>query len=84
LKETSAFGVRVSQYHRYKAGRNFREVEVAGSKVRLKLKFLNGVEAEAVPEYEDVAAIARRTERPFREVYEEAKTTLEIKIPPSI
>ncbi|MEI7553741.1 nickel pincer cofactor biosynthesis protein LarC [Candidatus Chlorohelix sp.] len=83
LKETSAFGLRVSQYRRYKAGRNFREVEVSGAKVRLKLKFLNEVEVEAVPEYEDVATIARRTGRPFREIYEAAKTAPEIKNPPS-
>jgi uncharacterized protein (DUF111 family) len=39
----------------------------------MKLKILGGKTLDAVPEYDSVAALARQTGRPWREIYDEAK-----------
>jgi uncharacterized protein (DUF111 family) len=73
LRETSAFGLRVSHHTRYKADREFRQIETPDGIAQVKLKILDGVVIEAAPEYESVAAIARSSGRPWREVYEEIR-----------
>jgi len=73
LRESSSFGLRVSHLNRYIAGREFSEVEISAGKVKVKHKLLDGQTIEAVPEYESVAALARQTGRPWREIYDEVK-----------
>lgn len=73
LRESSSFGLRVSQMQRYIAEREFAEVEISVGKVRVKRKILNGETVEVVPEYESVAALARQSNRPWREIYDEVK-----------
>jgi len=73
LRETSAFGLRISHHTRYKADREFRQIETLDGLAQVKLKILEGVVLEAAPEYESVAAIARSSGRPWREVYEETR-----------
>ena len=73
LTESSTFGVRSTRFSRYMAGREFRRVETSGGIVQLKLKIIEGKVVEAVPEYESVAALARQTGRPWREIYDEIK-----------
>ena len=73
LTESSTFGVRRSRLARYTADREFRQVETADGPAQLKLKILHGQVVEAVPEYESVAALARQTGRPWREVYQAVK-----------
>jgi uncharacterized protein (DUF111 family) len=73
LAESSTFGVRTTRFARYMAGREFRQVETPGGTAQVKLKILDGKVVEAVPEYESVAALARQSGRPWREIYEEVK-----------
>lgn len=73
LSESSTFGVRCSRLTRYMAEREFRQVETPLGSAQVKLKILDGKVVEAVPEYEDVAALARQSGRPWREVYEQVK-----------
>ncbi len=73
LRETSAFGLRISHLVRYKADREFRQIETPDGIAQVKLKILDEVVVEAAPEYESVAAIARSSGRSWREVYEEIR-----------
>ncbi len=73
IKESSTFGVRCSRMNRYTTGRQFRQVEIPAGQAQVKLKIVGGEIVEAVPEYESVTDLARRTGRPWRELYEEVR-----------
>ena len=75
LNESSTFGVRCSRLSRYTADREFRLVQTSDGPAQLKLKILDGKLIEAVPEYESVAALARQTGRPWRDIYQEVRQT---------
>jgi pyridinium-3,5-bisthiocarboxylic acid mononucleotide nickel chelatase len=77
MAESSTFGVRCARFSRYMAGREFRQIETADGPAQLKLKIVAGQVVEAVPEYESVAALARRSGRPWREIYDEIKQTFQ-------
>ncbi len=69
IRETSTFGVRTLPITRTKAARHWETVQTQWGPVRVKVKTHGGVALDAVPEYEQVAALARAAEVPFREVY---------------
>ncbi len=69
LRETSTFGVRALPISRAKAERRWETVETQWGPVRVKIKEWEGAVLDAVPEYEQIAAIARAADVPFREVY---------------
>ncbi len=69
LRETTTFGVRATPITREKADRRWETVVTQWGPVRVKIKEWEGTALDAVPEYEQVAAIARAAEVPFREVY---------------
>jgi uncharacterized protein (TIGR00299 family) protein len=69
LRETSTFGVRAVAIERAKAGRRWETVETQWGPVRVKIKEWEGAVLDAVPEYEQIAALARAADVPFREVY---------------
>lgn len=73
IKESSTFGVRCYRMNRYTTGRQFRRIAVTGGAAQVKLKIIDGEIVEAVPEYDDVATLARQSGRPWREVYEEVR-----------
>jgi uncharacterized protein (TIGR00299 family) protein len=72
LRETTTLGVRVHAVHRHEAQREFREVEVLGGTIRIKLKLINGEIAGAQPEYEDCRALADQLGLPVKMVWEQA------------
>ncbi|HEX2914279.1 MAG TPA: nickel pincer cofactor biosynthesis protein LarC [Chloroflexia bacterium] len=72
LLESSTFGVRCSRMSRYMAGREFAQVITTEGQVQVKLKKIGQRVSEAVPEYDSVTAQARRSGRPWRELYREA------------
>ncbi len=72
LSETSAFGVRQTLATRRKLRREFREVDTAYGKIRIKLGFLEGALVHATPEYEDCRRIAVESSVPLREVHSAA------------
>lgn len=61
FRETTTLGIRRSQQTRRALERWFETVETGHGPVRLKLAGLGGEVLNVQPEYEDVAAIARRT-----------------------
>jgi hypothetical protein len=69
LEETSALGLRVARMRRYELEREEREVQVAGSTVRVKLGRLDGRIVNVAPEHDDCAALARRLGRPVKSVW---------------
>ncbi|MHB8645668.1 MAG: nickel pincer cofactor biosynthesis protein LarC [Thermomicrobiales bacterium] len=69
LRETTTFGVRATPITREKAERRWETVTTQWGQVRVKIKEWEGAVLDAVPEYEQIAAIARAAEVPFREVY---------------
>ncbi len=69
LRETTTFGVRATPIAREKADRRWETVVTQWGPVRVKIKEWEGAVLDAVPEYEQVAALARAADVPFREVY---------------
>lgn len=69
LRETTTFGVRATPIAREKADRRWETVVTQWGPVRVKIKAWEGTVLDAVPEYEQVAALARAADVPFREVY---------------
>ncbi len=76
IRESSSFGVRVSKHQRYMAGREIRTIETPYGPVQVKLKIIDGHIQEVVPEYESVAALARQTGLPWRQIYDDIRRLL--------
>ena len=60
FNETTTLGCRQYPVDRHVLARGFADVEVAGDRVTIKLALRDGVIVQATPEFEDVAAAARR------------------------
>jgi uncharacterized protein (TIGR00299 family) protein len=73
LEETTTFGVRALSISRTKSERRHETVQTAYGPVRRKRKEWQGRLLDAVPEYDDCAALARAHQVPFRLVYEAAR-----------
>jgi uncharacterized protein (TIGR00299 family) protein len=67
LRETSTIGVRATAYRRWEAARRIETFETSLGPVRFKVSS-SGETTRAMPEYEDVAAIAARTGIPAIEL----------------
>ncbi|MGK5682953.1 nickel pincer cofactor biosynthesis protein LarC [Actinoplanes sp. URMC 104] len=74
FRETSTLGVRHSARGKVALRRSFAGVSVDGETVAVKLAHRDGVIVQVMPEFEDVAALARRRGRPERLVLQEALT----------
>jgi hypothetical protein len=74
FEATSTFGVRSHRVTRAELERRIASVELTDGSVRVKVGLLEGRVITATPEHDDVAALAARTGRPVRLVYEEAAT----------
>jgi uncharacterized protein (TIGR00299 family) protein len=73
FRETSTIGVRESEVAKHALDRSLVTVTLAdGESVRVKTARLEGVVVNAVPEFDDVAAVARTTGRPVKAVLAEA------------
>jgi len=72
FRDTSTLGVREGALRKYATPRAFVDVEVAGGTVAIKVGHHRGVIAQVMPEFDEVAALARRLGRPEREVLAEA------------
>ena len=70
LRETTTFGVRATPIVREKADRRWETVQSrSGGRCASRSRNGDGAILDAAPEYEQVAAIARGADVPFREVY---------------
>jgi pyridinium-3,5-bisthiocarboxylic acid mononucleotide nickel chelatase len=76
LRETTTFGVRVSRVEREKLARRFTEVITAHGTVRVKMGMAGGRTLKAVPEYEDVKAVAKKSGRPIKVIIKEVERLL--------
>ncbi|MET0418914.1 MAG: nickel pincer cofactor biosynthesis protein LarC [Actinoplanes sp.] len=70
--DTSTLGVRESALRKYPLPRTFFDVAVAGGTVAVKVGHSGGVIVQVQPEFDDVAALARKLDRPERQVLAEA------------
>ncbi|GID91711.1 nickel pincer cofactor biosynthesis protein LarC [Amorphoplanes digitatis] len=72
FRDTSTLGVREGRRSKTALPRTSRDVTLAGGTVAIKIGYADGVITQAMPEFEDVAALARRTGRPEHAVLHEA------------
>ena len=68
LSESTSIGVRRTTVDRRSLPRRMESVSVLGRSIAVKVVTLPSGETRAKPEFEDVAAVARETGRPIREV----------------
>ncbi|MFL6160191.1 MAG: nickel pincer cofactor biosynthesis protein LarC [Marmoricola sp.] len=68
FRQTSTIGVREHTFAKHALDRSFTEVELDGQRVAVKLAYLDGELVNVQPEYEDVAAAARKLDRPVKDV----------------
>ena len=70
FRETSSFGLRLSEKRRLKLERRFETVRTAHGEIQVKLGFdAAGALLQVAPEFESCRAAAERTGQPLREVY---------------
>jgi pyridinium-3,5-bisthiocarboxylic acid mononucleotide nickel chelatase len=72
LDRTSSLGVRQSVVHREELDRAWVDVPLGDATVTVKVGHRDGIVVHATPEFEDVAALARATGVPVREVLDAA------------
>ena len=70
FRETTAFGLRLSEKRRLKLVRRFETVQTAYGEIQVKLGFdAQGTPLQVAPEYESCRIAAERTGAALREVY---------------
>ena len=74
FRDTSTLGIRHSSWGRVALERAFVEVPVDGDRVAVKIGHRHGRLLQVMPEFEDVAALARKSGKPERVVLQEAMT----------
>ena len=72
FEATTTFGVRSLTVRRLELDRRVVTVRLESGTVRVKVGLMDGRVMTAAPEHDDVAALAARSGRPVRRVYEEA------------
>ncbi len=76
FEETSSIGVRYYPVERRVLERNLTKITVLGEDISVKTACLEGIEVNALPEYEDCKKVARRNKMPVKKVYEMAQTEI--------
>lgn len=72
FRETTTFGVRLSEKKRVILEREFRTVSTPFGEVRIKLGYWDGRLVQRAPEFESCRALSEQTGQPLRLVYEAA------------
>lgn len=72
FRDTSTLGVRDGDLRKVALPRSFVDVRLDGGNVAVKVAHRDGVIVQVMPEFDDVAALARRQGRPERIVLQEA------------
>lgn len=68
FKETSSIGVRYFPVERRVLERKIKKVSVLGEKVAIKLSYQEGKEVNIQPEFSDCMRLAKKTDRPVKEI----------------
>ena len=71
--ETTTLGLRIYPASRKKLGREIKTIKTKYGDVKVKVSKLKNEIKNAIPEYEDLAKIARNKKIPLKKVYEEVK-----------
>ncbi len=74
FRDTSTLGVRDSLRGKVALHRAFTDVTVDDTRIAVKIAHHDGIVLQVMPEFEDVAALARRSGRPERLVLQDALT----------
>src|SRR5262249_49534383 len=72
FESTTTFGVRIQPVRRAELARRVASVTLTDGAVRIKIGLLGDRVVSATPEHDDVAALAERSGRSVRDVYDEA------------
>lgn len=70
FEETTSIGLRFYKVHRMTLDRKIKKVETKYGDVRIKVSTLKGIAVNISPEYEDLKAIAKKTNTPLKKVAE--------------
>jgi uncharacterized protein (TIGR00299 family) protein len=81
LTETTTIGLRETTVAKHALARETTTVEVDGQPVRVKTSFYDGRPVTSTPEWDDVAAAARVTGRPAKDVLRAAEAQTSLKNP---
>ncbi|ENN95599.1 hypothetical protein J422_06987, partial [Methanocaldococcus villosus KIN24-T80] len=76
MKETGTLGVRIIDIKRIKANREVKEINYMGEKVKVKVSDIDGCIISKKPEYEDLKKIAKKYNKPLKDIYNEVKKIL--------
>jgi uncharacterized protein (DUF111 family) len=76
LKETTTFGVRFYRADRQTLDREIKTVDTTYGPVRVKFGKLNGQTLKAIPEYEDMKAVAASKQVPISRVVDEVERVI--------
>ena len=76
FEETSSIGVRFYPVERRVLERKWGKISVLGEDITVKTACLEGIEVNALPEYEDCKKVARKNKMPVKKVYEMAQTEI--------
>jgi uncharacterized protein (DUF111 family) len=68
FKETSSIGVRYYAVERRVLEREIKKVKILGEEVRIKISYLEGEEVNVQPEFLDCLKMAKKRERPVKEI----------------
>lgn len=74
FKETSSIGVRYYAVERRVLEREIKKVKILGEEVRIKISYLEGEEVNVQPEFLDCLRMAKKRERPVKEITQLALT----------
>ncbi len=80
LKETTTIGVRYYETRRIKMDRRLTDVQTKYGKIRLKISKFKDSKLKYIPEYEDCKKIARESDVPLLEVFEEVRRSAKRKM----
>jgi pyridinium-3,5-bisthiocarboxylic acid mononucleotide nickel chelatase len=80
ILNSTTLGARTSPITRTKAVRRVETVTARWGDIRVKLRGWEGRVIDAAPEYDDCASLARTTDIPFREVWNDAHRLAEVYI----
>ena len=76
FEETSSIGVRFFPVERRVLERSLTKIIVLGEDISVKTACLEGLEVNALPEYEDCKKVARKNKIPVKKVYEMAQAEI--------
>ncbi len=76
FEETNSIGVRFFPVERRVLERKWTKISVLGEDITVKTACLEGIEVNALPEYEDCKKVAKKNKMPVKKVYSMAQAEI--------